>query len=134
MEAPLCGKNVDVLFEHIQVKRVVFSRDGRVQFRGDKGTQKGHTRDFNDTYSVSCLKKKKKELEANFVKIITTEQVANRCVLFCSLHCSSEISHYRRERDEMSVFDTRKGATQKVGGSGRVDSGDQSRRGGNVRV
>ena len=81
-----------------------------------------------------ALRKKKKELEANFVKIITTEQVANRCVLFCSLHCSSEISHYRRERDEMSVFDTRKGATQKVGGSGRVDSGDQSRRGGNVRV
>ena len=81
-----------------------------------------------------ALRKKKKELEANFVKIITTEQVANRCVLFCSLHCSSEISHYRRERDEMSVFDTRKGATQKVGGSGRVDSSDQSRRGGNVRV
>lgn len=78
--------------------------------------------------------RKKKKLEANLVKIITTEQVANRCVLFCSLHCSSEISHYRRERDEMSVFDTRKGATQKVGGSGRVDSGDQSRRGGNVRV
>lgn len=81
-----------------------------------------------------ALRKKKKKLEANLVKIITTEQVANRCVLFCSLHCSSEISHYRRERDEMSVFDTRKGATQKVGGSGRVDSGDQSRRGGNVRV
>ena len=59
MEAYLCGKNVDILFGHIQVKRVVSSRDGRVQFRGDKGTQKGHTRDFNDTYSVSCLKKKK---------------------------------------------------------------------------
>lgn len=38
------------------------------------------------------------------------------------------------ERDEMSVFDTWKEETQKVGGSGRVDSGDQSRRGGNVRV
>ena len=38
------------------------------------------------------------------------------------------------ERDEMSVFDTWKEATQKVGGSRRVDSGDQSRRGGNVRV
>ena len=31
--------------------------------------------------------RKKKNLEANFVKIITTEQVANGCVLFCSLHC-----------------------------------------------
>ena len=76
---------MDILCGHIQVKRVVSSKDGRAQFRGDKGTQKGHTRDFNDTYSVLCLKKKK--LEANFVKIITTEQVANGCVLFRSLYC-----------------------------------------------
>lgn len=38
------------------------------------------------------------------------------------------------EKDEMSVFDTWKEATQKAGGSGRVDSGDQRKRGGNVRV
>ena len=38
------------------------------------------------------------------------------------------------ERDEMSVFDTWKEATQKAGGSGRVDSGDQCKRGGTVRV
>lgn len=81
---------------------MVSSRDGRVQSREDKGTQKGHTRDFNYTCSVLYLKKK---LEANFVKIITTEQVADGCVLFCSLHLSVALKFLIiEERDEMSVF------------------------------
>lgn len=48
---------------------------------GTKELRKGHTRDFNDTYSVSCLKKK---TGSKLSCTITTEQVANRCVLFCS--------------------------------------------------
>ena len=96
-----CGHT---LFGHIQARRVVSSRAGRVQSREDKGTQKGHTGDFNYTCSVLCLKKKS---EANFVKIITTEQVADGCVLFCSLHSSVALKFLIiEERDEMSVFVT----------------------------
>ena len=132
MEAYLYGKNVDILFGHIQVKRVVSSRDARVQFRGDEGTQKGHTRDFNDTYSVSCLKKKK-----NWKQTLLKLSPLSRWqmdVCYFALYTVVLKFLIIEERDELSVFDTWKEATQKVGGSGRVDSGDQSRRGGNVRV
>lgn len=47
-----------------------------------------------------------KKLEANFVKIITTEQVVNGCVLFCSLHFSVVLKFLIIEKREgMSVFD-----------------------------
>ena len=99
MEAYLCGKNVDILFGHIQVKRVVSSRDGRVQFRGDKGTQKGHTRDFNDTYSVSCFKKKKKTWKQTLLKLSPLSRwQMDVCYFALYTVCSFEISHYRRER------------------------------------
>ena len=97
MEAHLCGKNVDILFGHIQVERVVSSKDGRAQFGGDKRTQKGHTRDFNDTYSVSCLKKKNWKQTLLKLSPLSRWQMD---VCYFSLYtvCSFEISHYRRER------------------------------------
>lgn len=47
-----------------------------------------------------------KKLEANFVKIIITEQVVKRCVLFCSLYFSVILKFLIIEkRNDISVLD-----------------------------